>query len=68
MTLNPHIQAKAQAELDLVIGSKRFPTLADRGSLPYVGYVVDECYRWGVPVPLSKLSIEQKSWSSYEQS
>ena len=55
MTLHPDVQEKAQAELDSVVGRGRLPTLDDRERLPYVCCVVDECYRWGVPVPLSML-------------
>ncbi|KAF8884133.1 cytochrome P450 [Infundibulicybe gibba] len=47
MVLNPDVQRKAQAEIDTIIGSKRLPDFADRGSLPYVNCVVQETLRWG---------------------
>lgn len=36
MVLFPGAAKKAQAELDAVIGKKRFPMLSDRPDLPYV--------------------------------
>ncbi|PPQ81931.1 hypothetical protein CVT25_013779 [Psilocybe cyanescens] len=53
MAANPDVQKKAQAEIDLVIGTKRLPTLADRGSLPYIEAVYREVMRFNPPVPLS---------------
>ncbi|KAI0267091.1 cytochrome P450 [Gloeopeniophorella convolvens] len=52
MTLYPDTQSKAQAEIDRVIGSDRLPTLADRGSLPYVNALFSEIMRWTVVVPI----------------
>ncbi|KIJ42237.1 hypothetical protein M422DRAFT_171280 [Sphaerobolus stellatus SS14] len=60
MCLNPGIQAKAQAELDQVIGNGRLPVISDRKSLPYVEAVMKELFRWapvapaGVPHQLTK--------------
>lgn len=42
----PEVQAKAQAELDRVIGRDRLPTLEDRKDLPYIDCMVWECVRW----------------------
>lgn len=42
----PEVQAKAQAEMDHVIGRDRLPTLGDRKDLPYVDCIVWECLRW----------------------
>ena len=36
MVLYPEAAKKAQAELDAVIGNKRFPMLGDRPDLPFV--------------------------------
>ena len=52
MTLWPDIQARAQAELDAVVGHERLPTFADQDSLPYVSALVKECLRWRVVAPL----------------
>ncbi|KAF9021947.1 cytochrome P450 [Hymenopellis radicata] len=48
----PHIQAKAQAEIDAVIGNDRLPTFEDRDSLVYVEALVREVLRWHGPFPL----------------
>lgn len=45
MVLFPNVQAKAQEELDEVIGSDRLPTWDDRASLPYIRGVVEETLR-----------------------
>ncbi|KAF7301611.1 hypothetical protein MIND_00726600 [Mycena indigotica] len=51
MTLHPQVQAKAQQEIDSVIGSDRLPTFADREDLPYVEALVKEVLRWHSVVP-----------------
>jgi hypothetical protein len=51
MTLFPEEQAKAQAEIDAVIGHNRLPTLDDRDQLPYVCALVDEVLRFGFVSP-----------------
>ncbi|KAJ2932187.1 hypothetical protein H1R20_g4913, partial [Candolleomyces eurysporus] len=48
----PHVQAKAQAEIDTVIGSDRLPLVTDRAELPYVHAIVKEIGRWYTVVPL----------------
>ncbi|KIP07594.1 hypothetical protein PHLGIDRAFT_70828 [Phlebiopsis gigantea 11061_1 CR5-6] len=53
MALHPAIQARAQTELDSVVGRKRLPVIADRGSLPYVEAVIQEVMRWHPMLPLS---------------
>jgi cytochrome P450 len=52
MTLHPDAQRKAQAELDVVIGSDSLPTLEDRSRLPYVNALVKEVFRWQPVTPL----------------
>jgi len=52
MILHPDVFAKAQAEIDRVVGFDRLPDFQDRSSLPYVESVVKEVYRWHCPVPL----------------
>lgn len=74
MMSHPESLAKAQQEIDSVVGADRLPTFSDRGSLPYstasplrgchwpctymfsavVEAVLNETWRWGVPVPLSE--------------
>ncbi|KAG5652580.1 hypothetical protein H0H81_004540 [Sphagnurus paluster] len=53
MLLNPDAQKKAQAEIDIVIGSGRIPGYEDRGSLPYVEALYREVMRWRPATPLS---------------
>ena len=65
MALHPEIQARAQAELDTVVGHsfERLPSFTDRDSLPYVNAVVLEILRWNPAVPLgeycSRLGLQQ---------
>ena len=46
MARHPEVAAKAQEEIDRVIGKERLPTLADRASLPYMEYLIKEIYRF----------------------
>lgn len=52
MTSNPHVQRKAQEELDLVVGLDRLPIHEDRESLPYIEAVYREVMRWRPVAPL----------------
>ncbi|CDO75751.1 hypothetical protein BN946_scf184921.g27 [Trametes cinnabarina] len=49
----PEVQRKAQAELDVVVGSTRLPDSPDIDALPYVSAVIKECLRWHTVVPLA---------------
>ncbi|KAJ7644946.1 cytochrome P450 [Roridomyces roridus] len=49
----PHMQAKAHAEIDAVVGKNRLPTFEDRDSLPYIEAICMELYRWLPIVPLA---------------
>nr|VWO99561.1 Cytochrome P450 monooxygenase CYP52X1 [Ganoderma boninense] len=55
MAMHPEVQAKAQAELDAVIGLDRLPEHGDRDALPYVNAVVKEALRWQNVVPLGAI-------------
>ncbi|KAK0309651.1 hypothetical protein LTR82_015140 [Friedmanniomyces endolithicus] len=44
--LFPSVVAKAQRELDSVVGKNRLPTFEDRDDLPYIQAVVKEVLRW----------------------
>lgn len=46
------VQAKAQAELDTVVGPDRLPEFSDRSNLPYVNAIISELLRWQPVVPL----------------
>ncbi|KAL4252089.1 cytochrome P450 family protein [Abortiporus biennis] len=52
MVLHPHVQQKAQAEIDRVIGRNRLPDFSDFEALPYINCVVQEVLRWQTPAPL----------------
>ncbi|KAJ6611718.1 cytochrome P450 [Mycena sp. CBHHK59/15] len=52
MALFPNVQAKAQDELDRVVGRGRLPHVADRASLPYVDAIMTECLRWRPVAPM----------------
>ncbi|KAJ1306466.1 hypothetical protein OPQ81_007469 [Rhizoctonia solani] len=53
MLLFPECQAKAQAEIDRVIGTGRLPTFEDRDRLPYVNNLINEVMRWQPVTPLA---------------
>lgn len=46
MVLYQDVFAKAQEEMDSVIGSERLPTIDDRDSLPYLECILKEVYRF----------------------
>lgn len=60
MVLYPEVQKKAQAELDLYVGSDRLPTFDDKADLPYIHCIVEETMRWQ---PVVRLSVAHKSIS-----
>ncbi|KAJ7907006.1 cytochrome P450, partial [Mycena leptocephala] len=49
----PEVQAKAQTEINAVVGPNRLPTFEDRDSLPYIEAICKELYRWLPIVPLA---------------
>lgn len=46
MTCFPRVAAKAQEELDAVVGRDRAPTWKDQPNLPYCNAIVKETLRW----------------------
>ena len=60
--MHPEIQRKAQAEIDRVVGSDRFPTFADQPDLPYVDAVVKEVHRWNPVAPLGEYTSDVVIW------
>lgn len=68
MILHPEVFAKAQAEIDRVVGTDRLPDFQDRTSLPYVESLVKEVYRWHCPVPLAvpHRSIKDDQYRGYD--
>lgn len=53
MACHPHIQQKAQREIDNIVGPQRLPDFDDRPSLPYVEALYREVMRWRPVLPLS---------------
>ena len=52
MVMHPEIQAKAQAEIDHVVGQGRFPIFGEENSFPYLMAILKECLRWRVVGPI----------------
>ncbi|PBK93430.1 cytochrome P450 [Armillaria gallica] len=52
MLLCPDIQAKAQAEIDAIVGNDRLPRFEDREHLPYIDALALEVSRWHTVGPL----------------
>jgi len=52
MILHPHVQVKARAEIDAVIGKNRLPDYSDQLSLPYIEAIIREVARWQPILPL----------------
>ncbi|PBK94407.1 cytochrome P450 [Armillaria gallica] len=67
MLLYPDIQAKAQAEIDTVIGSDRLPRFDDREHLLYVNALALEVIQWHTvaPTALPHCSTEDDVQSGY---
>jgi cytochrome P450 len=55
--LHPEVQAKAQAEIDRVVGKDRLPAFHDRQALPYVDAILRETLRWQPVFPLGPFTI-----------
>ena len=53
MVRHPDVLAKAQAEVDSVVGHSRLPNFSDRPSMPYIDAMLSECLRYATPAPLS---------------
>ncbi|KAJ7112410.1 cytochrome P450, partial [Mycena crocata] len=52
MALHPDVQAKAQTEIDSVVGHESIPGFEHRSSLPYVEFIIKELYRYHPVAPL----------------
>ncbi|KAF7977288.1 hypothetical protein HWV62_4251 [Athelia sp. TMB] len=53
MTLHPDMQARAQLEIDTLIGKNALPTISDQQSTPYLTALIKECLRWGLLAPFA---------------
>lgn len=54
MILYPEVQAKAQMEVDALLGGSRLPEFEDQASLPYVCCIIKEVLRWKSVLPLGE--------------
>ncbi|SJL09796.1 related to cytochrome P450 CYP2 subfamily [Armillaria ostoyae] len=65
--LYPEVQAKAQAELDAVVGHTRLPNFDDRAQLPYINAVVLEALRWNpvTPMGVAHRSVKEDVYRGY---
>jgi len=57
MVLYPEVQAKAQVDIDRVIGNGRLPNFNDRPALPYVDAILRETLRWYPAFPLGQCAL-----------
>jgi len=57
MVLHPDVQAKAQADIDRVVGQDRLPDFDDRLALPYLDAILRETLRWHPVAPLGPYTI-----------
>ncbi|EMD32418.1 hypothetical protein CERSUDRAFT_118759 [Gelatoporia subvermispora B] len=66
MVLYPEVQRRAQEELDRVCG-ERFPTFADRASLPYIEAICLETLRWNpvAPLGLPHMATQDDEYNGY---
>lgn len=46
LTIYPEVQARAQAEIDRVVGHERLPGFTDQNELPYTVACLKELLRW----------------------
>jgi cytochrome P450 len=51
MTLYRDVQARAQIELDEIVGQDRLPAYSDREKLPYLSALIKELLRFSVVAP-----------------
>ena len=54
MMIYPHVQDRAQKELDLVVGRDRLPQFEDWSDLAYTSALVKEALRWKAVSPLGR--------------
>lgn len=63
----PEFIAKAQKELDEVVGPNRLPTLEDRNNLPYIAAIVEENLRWRSIAPggVPHATLQEDNYMGY---
>lgn len=67
MLKHPEIQAKAQAQLDQVLGKYQLPSFDDEDSLPYITAITKEVLRWHpvTPIAMPHLNTEEDNYKGY---
>lgn len=60
LALHPHVLARAQQEVDGIVGSNRCPTYDDEHKLPYIKAMIREVLRWRPtgPAAIPHASVE----------
>lgn len=58
LLLFPEVVAKAQEEIDCVVGDDRMPSFKDRERLPYINGIVKEAWRW---YPVGPMGLTHKT-------
>ncbi|CAE6473296.1 unnamed protein product [Rhizoctonia solani] len=68
MVLNPDSQAKAQKEIDNVVGLDTLPKMSDRDRLPYIRNLILEVIRWHTvsPTGLPHVCSENDIYEGYD--
>lgn len=71
MTMYPDVLAKAQAEIDSVLGNsgegaERLPTFEDRPRMPYVEALVKEVLRWNPVGPMGKTQLYARIYPAFD--
>jgi cytochrome P450 len=61
MVANPDVQAKAQQELDSVLGHAVLPTMSDKVRLPYIKNLTNEVLRLYPVLPLGEIDLNAHS-------
>lgn len=63
----PEAAAKAQEELDRVVGNDRLPEFQDLENLPYIHAVVEESFRWRhiVPTCIPHATTQEDEYKGY---
>lgn len=59
MLLHPEVQAKAQSQIDDVVGNDRLPEFADIDRLPYIQAIIKELFRWQPVTPLGGQTLAE---------
>lgn len=57
MARHPEILAKAQAELDAVVGQEQLPDFSHQAYLPYVQAIMLELLRWQPVTPIGMAAL-----------